>query len=100
MNGQLVSSNGSDDTTSAPLAVEVTSAARKLKTLEKQREMELYKRLDTLHERHSTGLNTTKTKIVPGTPNKKLTKIQNIRKNTRSGSQFRKIKPKKSMTNK
>ena len=87
-NNKLTAINRSNNTTSTPLTGKITTATGRPKTFEKQREIEPYAGLDSLNNRHSTRTDAAEAEIIPGVPNKKLTNIKNIHKNTRKGAQL------------
>ena len=97
-NRQSIASYGSDDTTGAPLTVEVTATTGRLETLEKNRKVTLQASLHFGDDVHSAWGNIAKTEVFSGLPDVEFTQIQKVNKNARGDAQFVQTKPEMNAT--
>ena len=89
-----------DDSTGTSLTVEEATTASRLKPLEKNGQVESQTRLYPSDHRSSAGTNSTETKVFTELPDKILTKVQQIHKNTGGDNQLVGAEAKKNMSTK
>ena len=77
-----------NDSTGTPLTVEEATTAGRLKSLEKDRQMESQTRLYPSDHHSSARTNSTKTKVITGLPDEIFTKVQQIHKDSGSDNQL------------
>ena len=82
------------------MTMEVAFPTSRLKTLEKQREVEPDTCTYLRNDRHSTRGNITEMRIIRGAPNKEFADIKKVDKDTRGDTQLIRAKAKKSMMTK
>ena len=75
--------NWAHNTIGTPLPSKVTLATGRLKTMEKQRQVEPQTRLNPLQDCNGTRTNRTKTEIIPGHPDGEFADIKSINKEAR-----------------
>ena len=73
--------NRSDDTTGAPLTMEVTVTTRRLEPLEKDRKVTFQARFHLGDNVHSARGDVTETKVVPELPDEEFTQVNNNNNN-------------------
>ena len=80
--------DGGNDSTGTPLRVEEATTAGRLKSLEKDGQMESQTRLYPCDHRSSAGTNSTETEVITGLPDEIFTKVQQIHKDPGSDNQL------------
>ena len=92
--------DGGNDSTGTPLRVEEATTAGRLKSLEKDGQMESQTRLYPCDHRSSAGTNSTETEVIAGLPDEILTKVQQIHKNPGGDNQLVRAEAEENITTK
>ena len=80
--GKMTIRDSGDDTTGAPLTMEVTVTTRRLEPLEKDRKVTFQARFHLGDNVHSARRDVTETKVVPELPDKEFTQVKKIDEDT------------------
>ena len=92
--------DGGNDSTGTPLRVEEATMAGRLKSLEKDGQMESQTRLYPCDHRSSAGTNSTEMEVITGLPDEIFTKVQQIHKNPGGDKQLIRAEAEENITTK
>ena len=92
--------DGGNDSTGTPLRVEEATMAGRLKSLEKDGQMESQTRLYPCDHRSSAGTNSTEMEVITGLPDEIFTKVQQIQKNPGGDKQLVRAEAEENITTK
>ena len=96
--GKATIRDDGNDSTGTPLTVEEATTASRLKSLEKDGQMESQTRLHPSDHHSSAGTNSTETEVISGLPDEIFTKVQQIHKDPGGDNQLVRAEAEENMT--